>query len=106
MSEVAGLLAGVLPPLAGGAVLGFLARKGIKLLAGIAGLFLVSLAALESLGYVRVDWGRLGSDLYSFFKALFEKLAATDWAGFAAQGLPVAGLGGGFALGWWLASKV
>jgi uncharacterized membrane protein (Fun14 family) len=87
-------------------VLGFLVRKGIKLLAGIAGLFLVSLSAMEMLGYVKVDWGRLGTDLYSFFKSLFDRLAAMDWAGFAAQGAPLAGFGGGFALGWWLASKV
>jgi FUN14 family. len=100
------VLVGLLPPLAGGAVLGFLIRKGIKLLAGIAGLFLVSLAALESLGYVKVDWQKLGTDLYSFFKSLFERLTAMDWTGFAAQGAPLAGFGGGFALGWWLASKV
>ena len=100
------MLAGLLPPLTGGAILGFLARKGIKLLAGIAGLFLVSLAALESLGYVKVDWRKLGTDLYSLFRALFEKLAAMDWGGLATQGLPLAGFGGGFALGWWLASKV
>jgi uncharacterized membrane protein (Fun14 family) len=106
VSEVAGLLAGLLPPLAGGAVLGFLVRKGIKLLAGITGLFLVSLAALEASGYVKVDWQKLGTDLYNFFKTLFDKLAAMDWAGFANQGVPLAGFGGGFALGWWLASKV
>jgi uncharacterized membrane protein (Fun14 family) len=106
VSGVEGLLAGLLPPLTGGVVLGFLVRKGIKLLAGIAGLFLVSLAALESLGYVKVDWQKLGTDLYGFFRSLFEKLAAMDWGGLATQGLPLAGFGGGFALGWWLASKV
>ena len=106
MSGLEGLLAGVLPPLAGGAVLGFLVRKGIKLLAGIAGLFLVSLWALELMGYIKVDWQRLGTDLYNFFKSLFERLAAMDWGGLAAQGLPLAGFGGGLALGWWLASKV
>ena len=100
------MLAGVLPPLAGGAVLGFLVRKGIKLLAGVAGLFLASLAALEALGYVKVDWVKLGTDLYNFFKTLFEKLMAMDWSGLAAQSIPLAGFGGGFALGWWLASKV
>jgi uncharacterized membrane protein (Fun14 family) len=106
VSEVAGLLVGLLPPLAGGAILGFLVRKGIKLLAGIAGLFLVSLAALEASGYVKVDWQKLGTDLYNFFKTLFDRLAAMDLVGFANQGVPLAGFGGGFALGWWLASKV
>ena len=100
------MLAGALPPLAGGAAIGFLVRKGIKLLAGIAGLFLISLAALEASGYVKVDWQKLGTDLYNFFKSLFEKLAAMDWGGLAVQGAPLAGFGGGFALGWWLASKV
>jgi uncharacterized membrane protein (Fun14 family) len=106
VSGVEGLLAGLLPPLAGGAVLGFLVRKGITLLAGIAGLFLVSLAVLETLGYARVDWARLGTDLYNFFKTLFEKLAAMDWVGFASQSAPLVGFGGGFVLGWWLASTV
>ena len=100
------MLAELLPPLAGGAVLGFIARKGINLLAGIAGLSLAALAALESLGYVKVDWQKLGTGLYNFFRSLFERLAAMDWSGLATQGLPVAGFGGGFALGWWLASKV
>ena len=106
MGEAAGLLAELLPPLAGGAILGFITRRGISLLAGIAGLSLAGLAALEALGYVEVDWQKLGTDLFNFFKALLDRLAAMDWVGFADQGAPLAGFGGGFALGWWLASKV
>jgi len=95
----------VVPSLAGGAVLGFLLRKGVKLLAGIAGLFLASLALLEGLGYLKVNWDKMASDLSAFFQALLQKIASLDAAGFASQGAPLFGLLGGALIGWWLAGK-
>ena len=86
-------------------MLGFLLRKGIRVAAAVAGLFLAVLALLEGGGYVKVDWRRMVDDLARFFLTLYEKAVALDAAGLAGQGAPLLALLGGAALGWWLAGR-
>jgi len=44
-----------------GFLIGYAIKKGIKIILGIAGLFLAGLAYLNYQGLVSVDWGRIAS---------------------------------------------
>ncbi len=83
-----------------GAVIGFTAKKVAKIIAIIIGLELMLFKFLESRGVLQVNWGELGG--------AFENLAR-DGAG-SAQSLvetfiTTAGVGGGFAVGFFVGFK-
>ncbi|MDY6776763.1 MAG: FUN14 domain-containing protein [Candidatus Nanohaloarchaea archaeon] len=95
------LNSGLLVNAGSGAVLGFLsgyaAKIVAKIVAVVAGLFLLFVKWLESQGVVSIDWGSLGGGLVKIGGA-----AASEAPSLADKIVTALGLGGGFAAGFYL----